>query len=64
MFCPVKGRNSNPNSTLFVIHPNLSIKDKYVIHPLNLIELLKIKKELIYALDSSRTQENRDNIAV
>lgn len=45
------------NDSLFLIHPNLSIKDKLKISPLNLIELLKTKKAIAHALNANRIQE-------
>jgi|GEM_PF-4614398 len=42
---------------LFIIHPNLSIKDKFVITPANLISLLTIKKDLLEILQINKTIE-------
>jgi hypothetical protein len=39
---------------LFIIHPNLSMKDKFVITPGNLIALLTIKKDLFKILQINK----------
>ena len=43
--------------SLFLIHPNLSISDKFIISPIHLIGLLKSKKMLFHILNTNRIQE-------